>query len=284
MFRSFFSSNEAFFYENYFVERGYEQDLLKLYKGTALIVEIKASKLREPFRNIEKAVVRLKDDFKDSIQYGYTQCRRLEERFYGNVNFDITDEKGKVLYNVNPSKIHSVFSIIVTLERFGSLQTDLSLLLQKDDGADYPWSVYIDDLEIFLLSLRHMRNRQGKFIDFLRSRRQMHGHLYAIDELDVCANFIKEPNKFSGIAKMKDTLLTFSPHEQGLFDEIYHSGGLQFKEQPMPDFYRYFVQKEKENISIVPAFYNNSLLPLPLANYRFPLQRISGKFTCCNFS
>lgn len=247
MFRSFFSSNGAFFYENYFVQRGHEQDLLVIYKGTAVIVEIKASKLREPFRNIEKAVVRLKDDFKDSIQYGYTQCRRVEERFYGNVSFDITDEKGKVLYTVNPSKIHSVFSIIVTLERFGSLQTDLSLLLQKEDAADYPWSAYIDDLEIFLLSLRQMRNRQGKFIDFLRSRKQMHGHLYAIDELDVCANFIKDSNKFVGISKMKDTLLTFSPHEQGLFDEIYHSGGLKFKEEPMPDFYRYFVNKKKDN-------------------------------------
>jgi hypothetical protein len=64
----------------------------------------------------------------------------------------------------------------------------------------------------------------------------------------VCANFIKDSNKFVGISKMKDTLLTFSPHEQGLFDELYYSGGLQFKEQQMPDFYRYFTQKAKEII------------------------------------
>ncbi len=239
IFRSHFSLSNAFFYENYFVEPGHEQDLLILYKGTALIVEIKASKLREPFRNIKKAVIRLKDDFKDSIQYGYTQCNRVEKRFSKNVEFGVSDEKKKVLHNVNPAKIHSVFSIIVTLERFGSLQTDLSLILQKEEAADYPWSVYIDDLEIFLLSLRHLRNRQGKFIDFLRSRRQMHGHLYAIDELDVCASYIKEPLRFAAIAKIKDTMLTFSPHEQGLFDEIYYSGGFKFKEETMQDFHRY---------------------------------------------
>lgn len=239
--RSVFNDSSSFLYENYFVVGGHEQDLLVLTKGTAIIVETKASKLREPFRDIERAIVRLKDDFKDSIQYGYDQCKRVENLFAGLERFDIKDDKGRVLYTVNPSRFHCVFSIVVTLERFGSLQTDLNLLLKKDRTDYYPWSVYIDDLEIFLLTLKHhRRNPQGKFLDFLHSRRQLHGHMYAIDELDVCGYYLKQPGKFKDFAQMSNKLCRFSVYEQAIFDEIYHSGGLRFKEEPMPDFYKYF--------------------------------------------
>ena len=241
IFRSVFNDSSSFLYENYFVVEGHEQDLLVLTKGTAIIVETKASKLREPFRDMQRAIVRLKDDFENSVQYGYNQCKRVENLFAGQERFDIKDDKRKVLYTVYPDRFHSVFSIVVTLERFGSLQTDLNLLLKKDKTDNYPWSVYIDDLEIFLLTLKHhRRNPQGKFLDFLRSRRQLHGHMYAIDELDVCGYYLKQPEKFKDFAQMSDTLCQFSVYEQAIFDEIYHSGGLRFKEEPMPDFHRYF--------------------------------------------
>lgn len=121
------------------------------------------------------------------------------------------------------------------------MQTDLNLLLKKDSTDNYPWSVYIDDLEIFLLTLKHHRsNPQSKFLDFLRNRRQLHGHIYAIDELDICGYYLKQPKKFAEYSKRTDTLCQFSVYEQAIFDEIYHSGGLRFKEEPMPDFNRYF--------------------------------------------
>lgn len=244
IFRNFFPSEQSFFYENYFVEKNAEQDLLILFKGTALIIETKASKLREPFRDIQKAVVRLKADFKEAIQYGYNQCRRVEKFFEDNHPFDISDARNNTLYRINPVKLHSVYSIVVTLERFGSLQTDLGLFLQKDAESNYPWSVYIDDLEIFLLTLKHhTRNPQGKFFDFLKSRSLLHSHVYAIDELDVCASYLKDPARFVGYARRNDMLASFSPLEQAYFDKIYHNGGLRFKEEPMPDFYRYFSKK-----------------------------------------
>lgn len=241
IFRSVFNDSSSFLYENYFVLEGHEQDLLILTKGTAIIVETKASKLREPFRDMQRAIVRLKSDFEESVQAGYEQCKRVENFFSNQEPFSITDSKRKVLYTVNPARFHSFFSIVVTLERFGSLQTDLNLLLKKDKTDNYPWSVYIDDLEIFLLSLKHhRRSPQSKFLDFLRCRRQLHGHMYAIDELDICGYYLRHPEKFKDCAQMTDTLCQFSVYEQAIFDEIYHSGGLRFKEEPMPDFHRYF--------------------------------------------
>lgn len=241
MFKAFFSTPGAFFYKNYFVEKNVEQDLLILYKGTAVIVEAKASKLRPPFRSIDKAIVRLKDDFKDAVQYGYNQCKRVEQLFSSGEVFQLLDEKGNVLYRINPSKYHSIYSIVVTLERFGCLQTDLSLLLHKEPDNDYPWSVYIDDLEIFLLSLKQLfRNHEGKLFEFLRSRRYMHQRLYAIDELDICARYCTAPEKFVEQAKRGNELLLFSPYEQAFFDTLYFSGKLRFQEKPLPEIDRYF--------------------------------------------
>lgn len=224
------------YYENYFIEKNVEQDLMIIFNGTAIIVEIKASKLREPFRVTQKAIVRLKEDFKNSVQYGFEQCKRVEDYFFNDKSFDIKDANGKKLYSVNPNKIHSVFSIVVTLERFGSLQTDLSLLLQKEEDIDYPWSVYIDDLEIFLLALKqNIKNPTGEFVNFLKLRREMHGRIEAIDELDVCATYLQNPSKFKRYSEADKQFLVFSPFEQNDFDKLYHANKLQFKEKALPD-------------------------------------------------
>lgn len=244
LFKCFFPSKDTFFYENYFIEKNFEQDLLIIYKGTAIIVETKASKLREPFRNVEKAITRLKDDFKDSIQYGFEQCLRVEDCFFDDIPFEIKDEKDKILYTVNPKKIHSVFSIVVTLERFGSLQTDLKLMLNKEDDVDFPWSVYIDDLEVFLLALKqNIKGSTSQFLNFLKLRREIHGRAYSIDELDICATYLQNPEKFKQYSKSNDAFLTFSPYEQGDFDQLYWANQLRFKEKPLPDdFYRFGIR------------------------------------------
>lgn len=166
---------------------------------------------------------------------------RVEDSFYDDKAFEITNEKGKVLYKINPNKIKNVFSIVVTLERFGSLQTDLGLLLQKDDDIDFPWCVYIDDLEVFLLALKqNISNPQSQFLNFLKLRREMHSRIYSIDELDVCATYLQSPKKFKMYSEAKDTHLTFSPYEQGDFDKLYWANKLRFKENALPDdFYRF---------------------------------------------
>jgi len=241
IFKNVFPSKSSFFYENYFVLENHEQDLLILYKGTALIIETKASKLREPFRDVKKAIIKLKADFEHSVQYGYNQCLQVEDLFYDNQPFTIKKRNGSVLYKINPTRIHSVFSIVVTLERFGTLQTDLNLFLEKEEDYEFPWSVYIDDLETFLLTLKHqMRSPSDKFLDFLRDRRKLHGHVYAIDELDICATYIESPKKFKKDADMEDYLIQFSPHKQRLFDDLYFSRKLRFKEKIYPDEYYKF--------------------------------------------
>ena len=241
IFRSFFPSKDSLFYENYFVIDGFEQDLLILYRGNVFIIEVKASKLREPFRNVGKAIQRIKTDFKNSIQYGFDQCKRVEDFFYSDAIVEIKDDRKKTIHTINPKEITNVFSIVVTLERFGSLQTDLQLLLEKDEDIDYPWCVYIDDLEIFLMTLKkNLKSNMLKFLDFLDCRRQMHGRIHSVDELDICASYMQNPVEFKKIVESDNNFLMFSPYEQGYFDEIYWAGKLRFKEKALPnDFYKY---------------------------------------------
>jgi hypothetical protein len=226
IFRNFFGrDNRTFFYINYHTEQNTEQDLLILARGLALIIEIKASKYREPFRDPLKGFKRLKTDFKDSIQYGYDQCLRIEDRFFEDTPFTIYDSNERPLYQVDPQKYEEVYSIVVTLERFGPIQSDLNFMLEKGEAVDFPWAVYIDDLETFLLALKKTHNYPAlPFREFLRERSKFHGKAYITDEMDVCGAFLSNPKLFKEIAANDEASATFLPDNQEIFDDLYYSG------------------------------------------------------------
>jgi hypothetical protein len=114
-------------------------------------------------------------------------------------------------------------------------------MLEKENDIDYPWSIYIDDLETFLFTLKqNIKNPVNQFLNFLKLRREMHGRMYAIDELDVCATYIQSPIKFKTYSEATETFLTFSPYEQADFDKFYWANQLRFKEKALPDdFYQF---------------------------------------------
>ena len=74
-----FFKTEFKVYQGYYVDRC-EQDILILWKNYAFIIEAKGYSLNEPFRNPEKAFVRIKNDFNACIGYGYEQTRRVERK------------------------------------------------------------------------------------------------------------------------------------------------------------------------------------------------------------
>lgn len=234
IFKDFFKK-ESHVYENYYVLKNHEQDLLITWKGFAFIIEIKASKMREPLRDVEKAIVKIKDDFKKSIQYGYKQCKRVEDLFKEGEPFNILNADNKILHTVNPKKYHTVFSIIVTLERWGALQSNLDLLLEKEKEDSFPWSVYIDDLEIALMSFKRLyRNHIGNFVSYLKARMKLHGRSYTIDELDICAEYFMDTPNFIKNTNQTNMTIMYSPKNQNYFDDLYHHGLLKFKEEVIP--------------------------------------------------
>jgi hypothetical protein len=227
LFKSFFKKDYGV-YQSYYVD-GCEQDILFLWKNYAFIIEAKGYDLREPFRDPDKAFIRIKDDFNSCIGYAYAQTKRIEQKFVNKELLIITDKNGNVNKEINTSKYEdNDFSIIVNLKSFGQIQNDLSLLLNVDDGNAYPWAVRFDDLEVFLLTLIAKKKKPELFINYLQMREDLHGKLICADELEICGGFISNIINYE-LAQKDDTI--FTHHSlTSLFDEQYNKG-LGFKSE-----------------------------------------------------
>lgn len=209
-------------YRGYYVDKC-EQDLLILWKDYAFIIEAKGYNLREPLRDPNKAFVRIKDDFNGCIGYGYDQCRRVESKFEAGQPIEICDHTGKVLETLDTILFeNNAFSIIVNLETFGQVQTDLSTLLEVPDETSYPWAVKLDDLETFILTLLARGKGPKEFLEFLQMREFLHGRLICNDELQICGGFLSGAINWKLIDKQG--IVATIPDLGDIFDEQYRKG------------------------------------------------------------
>lgn len=233
VFREFFPNNTKIF-TNYSVDGVAENDLLVVFGTTCIVVEIKNCKFREPFRDPMKAYERIKKDYRNAIQLGYEQCKRVERILLSGMDVKIFDASKKgmaLLYNLRNKNIGEVWSIVVTDVKYGNIQTDLSLLLQKEDKDLYPWSVCIDDLETFFLLMKKILKgiAPARFVDFLDYRERLHGHIMCFDELEICGWYLNDRRQFQEYAD-RDEMIAASPNMGTIFD-AYYRVGLGFKKE-----------------------------------------------------
>lgn len=227
LFRSFFGK-KAKVYTNYYASHQ-EKDILLVTNNYAFIVECKANKYRIPFRDPLKAYDRIKDDFKRSIGKGYIQAKEIEDLFLEDQPFLIKNQRGQLVEKIYPQRYQEVFSIIVTQERFGQIQCNLSHLLDIKENDNYPWAIALDDLETFLITLSRKQNHIQEFVTYLTEREKLQGRLFCYDELDLCALFFMQPKEFFMYCNHVAPLIT-SPDMNHFFDELY-TIGLGFKNE-----------------------------------------------------
>lgn len=252
VFCDFFKKNDdAIIFRNYFVDKTAEQDLLILTKGSLFIVECKAAKHREPFRDIEKAFNRIKDDFKETVKLGYIQCLRVENWCASNKELPLFNKKRELLHTIELKKVHSVYSIIVTQERLGPIQEDLGLLLDIEEDKEYPWSVCITDLEVFLGALKlKTKNPRNELCQYIKNRELLNERMFCSDELDICATFIDNKPLFLKVAKDLNSTVSLMGTNQDFFDDIYHQGlGLLKEELWIEEKRKSGYQKDNERIT-----------------------------------
>lgn len=244
----FKKEKQTFIYKNYYLENRIEQDILVISNGTALIFETKATGFREPLRDMNKALIRIQHDFNENIQKGFEQCERVKNIFKSGQKFKIFDEKGIVLHEINPNKIYNVFNIVVTQERLGPIQLDLSLLLKIDNEQEYPYSIYINDLEIFLRALKFKtKNPRQELVTFLKNRELLHERVFCNDELDICAVYMSNKNLFVRLANQLEATFTLQPECQDYFDDLYYQGiGLLKNEYNMEEKSREYKPSKKK--------------------------------------
>ena len=137
--------------------------------------------------------------------------------------------------------------------KYGTIQTDLSSLLEKDEDASYPWSDCVDDLEVFFLLMR--RKLKGlasyRFVEFLDYRERLHGHVLCSDELEICGWYLNDREQFIANTD-KEGLVNTTPNMGTIFDAYYRIG-LGFKNEldidykkryDLPDYPQHFQLKE----------------------------------------
>lgn len=254
LFRDFFSPKTKIF-TNYSVDGVSENDLLMLIGDNCIVVEIKNCGFREPFRDPLKAFPRIQRDYSNAIQLGYEQCRRVEDVLLSGRDIDILDaaNKKKVHYHLKSKNIVDVWSIVVTDFKYGTIQTDLSSLLKKDEDALFPWSVCIDDIEAFFLLMRKLLKgiASNRFLEFLDYRERLHGHVLCSDELEICGWYLNDREQFKEYAD-RESLINTPPNMGTIFD-AYYRVGLGFKNEfdmvhkrhyQLPDYPRQFALKE----------------------------------------
>ena len=224
VFRTFFPKETKIF-ANYSLDGIAENDLLVIIGNTCIIVEIKDCKFREPFRDPLKAYDRIKRDYQNAIQLGYDQCRRVEKVLLNDKDVDIldADDKKKVLYHLKNGRIGEIWSIVVTDFKYGTIQTNLGNLLEKDEEALYPWSVCIDDLEAFFLLMKKLLKgiAPSRFLEFLDYRERLQEHVVCDDELEICGWYLNDREQFKKYAD-KDMIISTDYNMGAIFDAYYH--------------------------------------------------------------
>ena len=224
---------------NYFID-GCEQDIMVLWKNYMFVVEAKAYSVKEPFRNPEKAFIRIESDFNDCVGYAYTQTRRIEDKMRAGKIFHLCDKNGNVVRTINPEDYEeNDFYIIVTQESFGPIQVDLSFLIQIEDDRNYPWTVRCDDLEVFLLTLKAKKKNPDFFVDFLIFRELLHGHIICMDEGEICGGFLT--GKLTDKEAESDAVIVTTHDLASVFDEQYYKG-MGFKNE------RHWKEKKEKKI------------------------------------
>ena len=150
-------------YAGYFIEPNKEQDILYVWDGFCFIIEVKDYAQRDPRIDPYKSFTRINDDFKRCIQKGFDQCRRVERVLLKDNDVVICNSPkcDNVAGIIRSEDIKDCFTIVVTRDTSAYIQTDLSNLLQKEPEAHYPWVVAIDDLEIFVMLLKKLKQENA---------------------------------------------------------------------------------------------------------------------------
>jgi hypothetical protein len=210
-------------YHSYYVD-GCEQDILYLWKNHAFIIESKGYKVKEPFRDPQKAFDRIQRDFKKSIISAYEQTKRIEQKFIDQVPLRIEDKNGKVIDEIDTKRfIDNDYSIIVNIDSYGQIQCDLSIMMKlNEDDEIYPWVVKFDDLETLLLTLTAKNKSPLDFIDYLQIREELHGKVVSSDELEIAGKYIN--GELSSINLEEDFIILTKPEDAQVFDNQYRIG------------------------------------------------------------
>lgn len=209
-------------------ERGTkEHDILIEFNNYILVVEVKASKVREPFFNPGKAYKRVRDHFNSDTGIGgaYEQAIILKKFIEGKDEVILYENKtSKFVFENVPPKV--VLPIVLTLNQFGSLAVNTMMLLKKEEQQPYPWVCNLHDFENIIEILQYLKKTPQDFVDYIIWRMQNHEKVLSSDELDVIEGYFLNSQVRKNI---KNSVLFFCTNGPSLIDKVYfEKQGIQY--------------------------------------------------------
>ena len=112
----------------------------------------------------------------------------------------------------------TILPLVLTLNQFGGLAVNTSLILEKDVDEPYPWVCNWHDFENIIEILKYLHKGAQDFIDYLVWRIENHANVLSSDELDVIEGYFLDSQLKEHI---KDSAAFFPPNGPSLIDKIY---------------------------------------------------------------
>lgn len=210
-----------------------EHDILIEYKHYILIAEVKASKVREPFFNPQKAYIRIRDHFfsESGIGYAYKQACILKKKIESQPSIVLYEEMKK-RFEICDTENKQIIPIVLTLNQFGGIAINTSLLLTPEEGQPYPWVCNLHDFQNLIEILDYLKKTEDDFVDYIQWRSVKHKDIIAGDELDIVEQYFTIPE----IKKESGTVVIANNIKGSLIDKIYFKKlGLTFPEFNVED-------------------------------------------------
>ncbi len=219
-----------------------EHDIIISFHSTVLVIEAKSTRPSEAFRDVEPSYKRYSQQFKKDtgIQKAYNQANNIRKRLLDGENVSLYDARGSLVTVLQSNEVDKVFLICVTADNYGILASDLSLLLQKEDTEDYPWSVNVYDLENILGGFERFGRSSEDFITFIEQRIKFHGNSMAGDELNYAGAYLRDKSLLHALSQVeKGVRVMFADDYSKIFDDIWSekngSGSVDTTTRDNPD-------------------------------------------------
>ena len=195
-----------------------EHDILIEFKNYILIAEVKASKVREPFFNPEKAYIRIKDHFfsESGIGYAYNQACILKKKIETETDIVLYEDMRKP-FELHDIQSKNIIPIVLTLNQFGGIAINTSLLLTPEEGQSYPWVCNLHDFQNLIEILNYLKKTEDDFVEYVEWRSIKHKDIIASDELDIVEQYFTIPK----MKKEAETVFIANNVKRSLIDKIY---------------------------------------------------------------
>jgi hypothetical protein len=161
----------------------FQADAVVVFDDRLLIIESKSKKLTASARLGSYAEI--VSDFGTAILDAYDQASRLKKFIKQTEFVNLVREDGSLL-TLKKSDIAATYIVCVTSESYGALQVQITRLLRKERGEQYPWVVSLPDLDV---TCDYISNPY-MFIQFLERRARFFGKGISSDELDYVAAYL----------------------------------------------------------------------------------------------